>query len=116
MTFRITRLLAAAAILLGVLSLVGCPTHASIGDITRDPGRFAGKEVTISGTASDTFGGFGNGIFQLDDGTGRIWVFSQNFGVPGNGNKVSVTGQIQQGFSFAGKSYGVILRQTQARD
>lgn len=116
MTIGITRLLAAMAIMLGVLCLVGCPTHASIGDITRDPGHFAGQEVTISGQASDTFGGFGNGIFQVDDGTGRIWVFSQNFGVPGNGNKVSVTGQVQQGFSFGGKSYGVILRQTKARD
>lgn len=116
MAARITRLLAAVTIMLGVLSLVGCSTHASIGDITRDPGKFAGKEVTIRGQASDTFGGFGNGIFQVDDGTGRIWVFSQNFGVPGSGSKVSVTGQVQQGFSFAGKSYGVILRQTQARD
>jgi len=116
MAIRITRLLIAVTIMLGVLSLVGCPTHASIADITRDPGKFAGKEVTISGQASNTFGGFGNGLFQVDDGTGRIWVLSQNFGVPGNDSKVSVTGQVQQGVSFAGKSYGVVLRQTKARD
>jgi hypothetical protein len=116
MGIRIARLLIGATIMLWMLSLVGCPTHASIADITRDPGKFAGKEVTISGQASNTFGGFGNGFFEVDDGTGRIWVLSQNFGVPGNGSKVSVTGQVQQGVSFAGKSYGVVLRQTQARD
>jgi hypothetical protein len=116
MANRITRFFLAATLLLGALFLVGCPTHASIADITRDPSRFAGKEVTISGQASDGFGGLGNGIFQVDDGTGRMWVFSQNFGVPGNGNKVSVTGQVQQGFSFGGRNFGVILRQTQARD
>jgi hypothetical protein len=116
MVNRITRLFVAASLVLGALFLAGCPTHITIADINRDPGRFAGKEVTISGQASDTFGGFGNGIFQVDDGTGRIWVLSQNFGVPGNGSKVSVTGQVQQGVSLAGHNYGVILRQTQARD
>ena len=116
MGIRIARVLIGVTIMLWMLSLVGCPTHASIGDITRDPGKFAGKEVTISGQASAAFGGFGNGFFEVDDGTGRIWVLSQNFGVPGNGSKVSVTGQVQQGVSIAGKSYGVILRQTQARD
>jgi hypothetical protein len=43
-------------------------------------------------------------------------VFSQNFGLPANGAKVSVTGQVQQGFSFGGHNYGVIFRQTKARD
>ena len=97
-----------------VAALVGCQTITKIADINRDPGRFAGKEVTISGNVSDSFGGFGNGVFAVDDGTGRIWVFSQNFGVPGGAGKVSVTGQVQQGFSFGGRTYGVILRQTQA--
>jgi hypothetical protein len=98
-----------------ILTLAGCPTRASIADITRDPGKFAGKEITITGTASDSFGAMGNGVFQVDDGTGRIWVFSQNFGVPGNGAKVAVTGRVEQGFSFGGKSYGVIVRETQQR-
>ena len=96
------------------MTLAGCHPTTSIADINRDPGRFAGKEITISGQVSDAFGGLGNGVFAVDDGTGRMWVFSQNFGVPGEG-KVSVTGQVQQGFSFGGHSYGVILRQTQAR-
>jgi hypothetical protein len=100
---------------LALMSLVGCHPTTSIADINRDPGRFAGKEITVSGQVSSAFGGLGNGIFAVDDGTGRIWVFSQNFGVPADGGKVSVTGQVQQGFSFGGHSYGVILRQTQAR-
>ena len=44
-----------------------------------------------------------------------MWVYSQNFGVPGNGNKVAVTGRVEQGFAFGGRSFGVILRQTQSR-
>jgi hypothetical protein len=116
MVRRNHRILLAAGLALLTLWLVGCPAHTSIADINRDPGRYAGKDITITGQASDSFGGFGNGVFQMDDGTGRIWVFSQNFGLPGNGARVSVTGQVQQGFSLAGRNYGVILRQTKALD
>ncbi len=112
---RCTRLLA-AALALAALCLAGCLRHTDIADINRDPGRFAGKDVTITGQASASFGAMGNGIFQVDDGTGHIWVFSQNNGIPGNGAKVTVTGRVEQGFSFGGRSFGVILHQTQARD
>jgi hypothetical protein len=103
-----------ATLLLAAWCLVGCSTHTSIADINRDPAHFAGKEITIRGQASDSFGGFGNGVFQVNDGTGSIWVVSQNSGLPGNGAKVSVTGQVQQGFSFGGRNYGIIFRQTKA--
>jgi hypothetical protein len=108
------KLCLSAAFLLAALGLTGCSTHTSIADINRDPGHFTGKEITIGGQASNAFGAFGNGVFQVDDGTGNIWVFSQNFALPGNGSRVSVTGQVQQGFSFGGRNYGVIFRQTKA--
>jgi hypothetical protein len=44
-----------------------------------------------------------------------MWICSQNFGVPGNGSKVIVTGRVEQGFALGGRSFGVILRQTQDR-
>jgi hypothetical protein len=108
------RFLALAPLVLLLVCVVGCSARTSIADINRDPARFANKDITIAGQASDAVGAFGNGVFQVDDGTGRIWVFSQNFGLPGNGAKVSVTGQVQQGFSFGGRTYGVIFRQTKA--
>jgi hypothetical protein len=97
-----------------VVYMIGCSGRTSIADINREPARFAGKDITISGQASDSVGAFGNGVFRVDDGTGQIWVFSQNFGLPGNGAKVSVTGQVQQGFSFGGHTYGVVFRETKA--
>ena len=103
-----------AAILLATLFLTGC-VHTSIAHINSDPGRFAGREVTISGRVANSIGALGNGVFQVDDGSGAMWVFSQNFGVPGNGNKVSVTGRVEQGFAFGGRSFGIILRQTKSR-
>ncbi len=111
---RTFKLVLAFVLTAGMLLLTGCPT-ARIADINHDPGRFSGKNVSIHGTVSDSFGALGNGVFQVDDGSGRIWVFSQNYGVPGSGSKVSVTGRVEQGFAFGGRSFGVILRQTEAR-
>lgn len=112
---RKSRIVLAALPVLVTLFLAGCPTRTSIADINRDPGRYSGKEVTIAGRVSDSMGALGTGAFQVDDGTGRMWVISENYGVPGNDAKVSVTGRIQQGFSFGGRSFGVILRETQPR-
>ncbi len=111
-----TRKQAWISLILTAVCLAGCSWHTSIGDINRDPSRFTGKEITIRGQVSDSVGLLRAGVFQLDDGTGSIWVFSQDFGIPAKDTKVSVTGQVQQGFTFAGKNYGVIFRQTKARD
>jgi hypothetical protein len=109
------RAILAVVVIAAVFLMVGCPTQTSIANINKDPGHFAGKDISIHGTVSDAFGALGNGVFQIDDGSGRMWVYSQNFGVPGNGNTISVTGRIEQGFAFGGRNFGVILRETEAR-
>ncbi len=114
MRLPMNRLLPAAALLLAVACFAGCLSATSIADINRDPGRFAGKEITIKGRASNAFGGFGNGMFQVQDSTGSIWVLSQKFGLPADGATVSVTGEVQQGISVGGRSYGTIFRETKA--
>lgn len=103
-------------LLLVLLGLVGCTGTTSIADINKDPGHYTGKDVTIAGQTSNSFGAMGNGIFQINDSTGSMWVYSQSFGVPTDGAKVSVTGRIQQGFSFGGRAFAVILKETKARD
>jgi hypothetical protein len=109
-----TRIFSAALIAVGSLCLAGCP-HTSIANINSDPGRFAGKEVTIAGRVSNSFGALGSGVFEVDDGTGRMWVFSQRYGVPGSGAKVAVIGHVEQGFSFGGRSFATILKETERR-
>ena len=97
------------------LFLAGCPPRESIAKINQDPARFAGKEISIAGRVTDSFGAAGTGVFQIDDGTGTMWVFSQKYGVPGNGAKLSVTGRIQQGFAFGGRNFATILQETGPR-
>src|SRR5437763_7992101 len=112
---RNSRVFLTLALTLGILFLTGCPPSTTIENINRDPGRYAGKDVTIHGQVSDSFGALGNGLFQIDDGTGRMWVVSQNFGVPGNGCRVSVTRRSEQGFSFGGRSIGDVMGGYKAR-
>jgi len=110
-----SRLSLTLLLVVGTLLLAACPTRTSIGRVIRDPGRYAGREVALGGRVSNSFGALGTGVYQLDDGTGQIWVYSQRYGVPGNGAKVGVRGTISQGFSFGGRSFAVVLRETERR-
>jgi hypothetical protein len=109
------RALVVLSLAAAVACLVGCPPRTSIADINKDPGHYAGRDVTIAGHTTNSFGALGNGVFEVDDGTGRMWVFSQSYGVPSNGSKVAVTGRIEQGFSLGGRSFAVIMKETKAR-
>jgi hypothetical protein len=100
---------------LAALLLAGCPPRESIAKINQDPGRFAGKEISIAGQVTDSFGALGSGVFQVDDGTGAMWVFSKKYGIPGSGAKLAVTGRLQQGFAFAGRNFATILIETERR-
>jgi hypothetical protein len=106
------RIFAAVLAVVGSLLLAGCPARESIARVDQTPGRFAGREISIAGRVVNSFGAMGAGVFQLDDGTGRIWVFSENFGVPGRDSKLAVTGRVEEGFSFGGRNFAVILRET----
>jgi hypothetical protein len=103
------------AVLLSLVFLTACPQHTTIAKINNDPGVFQNKEVTVAGQVVQSFGALGNGMYQVDDGTGKIWVLSEGFGVPAKGAKVSVTGNIVQAASFAGVNYSTVLRETQKR-
>ena len=115
MTRMRTRSLLLVLATLAALLLAACPPRESIAKINQDPARFAGKEITIAGRVTDSFGALGSGVFQIDDGTGTMWVFSEKFGVPGSGANLAVTGRLQQGFAFAGRNFATILRETQRR-
>jgi hypothetical protein len=110
-----SRLSLTLLLIVGTLVLAACPTRTSIEKINRDPGRYAGKDVAIAGHVTTSFGALGTGVYEVDDGTGRMWVFSERYGVPGNGAKVAVTGHIEQGFSFGGRSFATIMRETERR-
>ena len=99
------------ALLSGTLLFAACPSQTNIAKINRDPGRYAGKEVGIAGTVTNSWGVMGNGAYEIDDGTGRIWVATRR-GIPSRGARVGTKGYIHNGMSIAGRSYGTVLEET----
>lgn len=97
------------------LILAACPTRTSIERINRDPGRYVGREVAIAGHVTTSFGALGRGVFEVDDGSGRMWVYSERYGVPSTGARVGVRGRVEQGFSFGGRSFSTVLRESERR-
>jgi hypothetical protein len=97
---------------LATLCLAGCPQRTSIAGILRYPAHFAGREVTIAGRVTNSFGAMGQGVFEVDDGSGRLWVFSGQWGIPGRDAGIAVTGRVEEGFSFGGRNFAMILRET----
>jgi len=109
------RVLSLCLLAVAILLLAGCPPRVSIAKLNQDPGRYAGKELTIAGRVTDSFGALGRGVFQIDDGTGTMWVLAGQYGVPASGAKVAVTGHTEQGFTLAGRNFATILRETERR-
>ena len=105
------RLGLAATILVGVLFVAACPEKETISRINADPGRYRNKEVGIAGTVTDSYGVMGNGAYEIDDGTGRIWVVTMR-GVPSKGSRVGAKGKIYTGLSWGGRSFGTVLQET----
>jgi hypothetical protein len=100
-------LLSAAAV--AAFSLIGC-APVTIARINQNPSRFRNQTVRVNGTVVTSAGILGTGGYQLDDGTGRIFVVSRT-GVPSSGSRVSVTGDVVTGAEVLGRPLGTAIRE-----
>jgi hypothetical protein len=107
---RRTTLVVVACVL--TLLLTACERQ-KIGDITSDPGRFQDKEVSVAGQVTGfSIGALNMGLYQIDDGTGKLYVLSESRGAPTKGAYVGVKGKVMPTFTFLGKNYATVLRET----
>jgi hypothetical protein len=83
----------------------------SINKINGDPGRYYNKKVTIEGTVTDSYGVLGEGAYELDDGTGRIWVIAER-AVPARGSRVEAKGHVITGLVYRGRNFAAALRES----
>ena len=103
-----------AICILGFL-LAGCD-RMKIGDINADPGRFQNKEVSVAGKVTGlSVGALNTGLYEIDDGTGKLYVLSSSRGAPSKGATVGVKGTIMPTFTFLGKNYATVLRESDRR-
>ena len=97
-------------VVLLALAMVGCE-QKTINQIKADPGRYANKEVGVTGTVVRSYSALGKGLYEIEDGTGRLWVVSDK-GVPREGAKVAVKGTIRDAYNFG--SFGSVFKLPEA--
>jgi hypothetical protein len=88
-----------------------CPQRETISRINADPGRYLNKDVGVAGRVTDSYGLLNFGVYEIDDGTGRLLVITQR-GVPSRGSQVGAKGRIRTGASYGGRSFGTILEES----
>ena len=88
-----------AILVLLALAMTGCE-QKSIKDIKSDPHRYANRDVAVVGNVTKSFSVLGRGAYEIDDGTGKLWIVSQT-GVPREGARVVVKGKIREGFNLS---------------
>jgi hypothetical protein len=101
-------------LLVGTFLFTACPQRESVSKILGDPGRYQNKEVGITGTVTDSYGVLNQGAYELDDGTGKIWVVTRR-GVPSRGAKVGAKGHVYTGFNMGGRSFGTVIEESGRR-
>jgi hypothetical protein len=105
-------------LLIGLILSTGLAVYAasrkSIADLEANPSKYQNKTVKLVGIVRDADGvnipilGIRGGCYKLDDGTGSIWVCSEE-GVPTKGAEVVVKGKLQTGATINGKNYGLVF-------
>jgi len=110
----VKKLVGPSLLLAGVFLLTACPSQTTISKINADPGRYRNKEVAIIGNVTDSYGVLGNGAYEIDDGTGRLWVVTKR-GVPSRGARVGAKGRVYTGLNFGGRNFGTVMEETDRR-
>ena len=107
-----------AAVVVVALLLCAC-TPTTIRDITADPGSYKNKEVTVVGEVTQavgaSIGSFNRGVYEISDGTGNLWVYSESRGIPSRGAHVGVKGRIAESVTIMGHNYATVLKESDRR-
>jgi len=58
------------------------------------------KTVQVAGTVKSAAGALGYGVYQVDDGTGKIMVVTESRGAPAQGAEIGVQGTFHTAFTI----------------
>ena len=115
-----TRIFLMGLALFAAAFAAACPERTSIADISANPSRYLDKEVAIAGTVQDSYGvsipgtPIRGGAYKIDDGTGSIWIFTEN-SVPTKGTQIGAKGRIGSGVNWKGRNYGLGMYESDRR-
>jgi len=100
------------SVMLGMVfvGLTACSRTIHIKDLLDRPQEYDGKTVEVEGTVTQSAGVLGTGAFEIDDGTGKIFVIAKGQGVPRQGAKTKAQGRFESIFSFLGRTMAEIVQ------
>ena len=93
-----------------LIGLSACAGTIHIRDLLDRPQEYQGKTVRVAGTVTRSAGVLGTGAFEIDDGTGKIYVITKGGGVPREGAKTKAEGRFESLFSFLGRTMAAIVQ------
>ena len=98
-----------------LLAVAGCrDNRTSIGRILENPDRYLDREVTVAGEVTKVYSApliiAEPGIYQIDDGTGLIWVITK-YGTPRVGSEVGLKGIVESPIKLLGEHIGAVIRE-----
>jgi len=101
--------------LLGVMLFTAGCSSTKISDILAQPDKYADKEISVSGTVTEKYWvdilGVSAGACQIDDGSGKIWVITQQE-PPEEGEKASAKGFVETAGKIGTRSFGTVIIET----
>jgi len=97
---RLWQYVLVGAVLATALVMIGCE-QKTINEIRANPSKYANKEVSVAGNVTRSYSVLGRGAYEVDDGTGKLWIVSEK-GVPREGARVVVKGTIRDGYNLGG--------------
>ena len=105
---------ALAAALAALTSACGLSLrNPHIADLRSHPGRYEGHTVDVNGVVTSSWGlplvPFR--FYKVDDGTGEVTVLSEGSRMPAKGERVRVTGRVEEVAQFGGRPLGLHLRE-----
>ena len=102
-------------LLCGLFALVAftaaCPKRTSVAELNANPSKYQNKTVAIAGKVTRSYGAsipgtpISGGIYEIDDGTGKIWVITDE-AVPAKNSQIGVQGKFGNAITYNGKNYG----------
>lgn len=99
MTSLLRRRVSALLVIAAASAFAAACAGKSINRVLADPSRYRTEEVRLTGEVIDSYSVASTGAYQIDDGTGRMWVWS-NTGVPRKGSRVTVAGTVREAFNL----------------
>ena len=101
-----------SSLVLGILliGLNACAGTIRIRDLLDRPQEYDGKTVQVEGTVTQSAGVLGTGAFEIDDGTGKIYVIARGGGVPREGAKTKAQGRFESLFNLLGRTMAAIVQ------